>query len=345
MNICIIGGSGFVGDYLINILKQDHYITNIDKVQSLQHRDIEYKECDIRDYKKLKESVPASTNFIVLLAAEHRDDVTPVSLYYEVNVQGTQNVLRVMDEKNISNILFTSSVSVYGLNKHDPDEFSAADPFNHYGKSKFKAEEKLKEWFNKNEDRKSLIIIRPTVIFGPGNKGNVYNLLKQISSGKFIMVGSGNNRKSMAYVENVAGFIAHCINSDYSKYHLYNYVDKPDFSTKELVTQAEIAIKKRILPIKIPYVIGYASAKALDIILGLVNRKNPISAVRVKKFCATTQFHSATIEATGYKAPYDLATGLEITIRSIVEKTGKSSIRESSQRVVLRKHNEIKEEI
>ena len=134
-----------------------------------------------------------------------------------------------------------------------------------------------------------------------------------------MMVGEGKNRKSMAYVENVAGFITHCINTDYKKYHLFNYIDKPDLSTKELISHAESAIGKRILPIRIPYFAGYATAKILDIALGLLKKKNPISAVRVKKFCATTQFDSATIQATGYKAPYSLEKGLEITIRSIIE--------------------------
>jgi nucleoside-diphosphate-sugar epimerase len=322
MNICIIGGSGFIGGYLIEILKNHHNIINIDKVKSRGHEGVEYKGCDIRDYEKLKQCIPSDTDYIILLAAEHRDDVSPTSLYYDVNVEGTHNVLKVMTEKQIENILFTSSVSVYGLNKNRPDEFSTTDPFNHYGKSKLEAENVLRRWFDNDQNGKSLIIIRPTVIFGPGNRGNVYNLLSQISSGKFMMVGKGNNKKSMAYVENIAGFINHCINSNLRKYHLFNYIDKPDLSTKELVTHAELAIGKKILPIKIPYWAGYATAKVLDVVLGLLKKKNPISAVRVKKFCATTQFDSATIQATGFKAPIALEKGLEITIKSIqAEKT------------------------
>ena len=52
----------------------------------------------------------------------------------------------------------------------------------------------------------SLIIVRPTVIFGEGNRGNVYNLFKQIASNKFLMVGDGNNKKSLAYIGNVVAF-------------------------------------------------------------------------------------------------------------------------------------------
>ena len=49
--------------------------------------------------------------------------------------------------------------------------------------------------------------MRPTVIFGEGNRGNVYNLLNQIANGKFMMIGSGDNQKSMSYIGNIIAFI------------------------------------------------------------------------------------------------------------------------------------------
>ena len=57
----------------------------------------------------------------------------------------------------------------------------------------------IKDWYLENPNEKSVTIIRPTVIFGERNRGNVYNLMNHISSGKFIMAGNGKNKKSMAY--------------------------------------------------------------------------------------------------------------------------------------------------
>ena len=74
------------------------------------------------------------TDSVILLAAEHRDDVSPLSKYYDTNVQGTQNVLDEMDRVGCKHLIFTSSVAVYGLNKVNPDEKYPVDPFNHYGK-------------------------------------------------------------------------------------------------------------------------------------------------------------------------------------------------------------------
>lgn len=319
MNVCVIGGSGFIGSHLINSIATQHTVTNIDKqISTIANQNVKQIQADIRDYEALKAIFPEEIDYVILLAAEHRDDVSPISLYYDVNVEGTHNVLKVMAEKDVQHIIFTSSVSVYGLNKNNPDELSGTDPFNHYGKSKLQAEEVLRRWFDNDRNGKSLIIIRPTVTFGPGNKGNVYNLLKQISSGNFVMVGRGKNKKSMAYVENVAGFIVHCLEKRFNGYHLFNYIDKPDLATKELVHHAEAALGKKIIPIKIPYLIGYAGGLVLDIISKITHKKFSISAVRVKKFCATTQFSSVTIQTTQYKPKKTLAEGLEITIKSIV---------------------------
>ena len=58
------------------------------------------------------------------------------------------------------------------------------------------AENIYKDWFNEDPSKRTLIIIRPTVIFGEGNRGNVYNLLNQINSKKFAMFGNGKNKKS-----------------------------------------------------------------------------------------------------------------------------------------------------
>ena len=111
-------------------------------------------------------------------------------------MNGAENVALVCEEKNIDKIVFTSTVAVYGFAAPGTDETGEINPFNEYGRTKFEAEEKLRAWHERGEN--SLIIVRPTVIFGEGNRGNVFNLLNQIASGQFLMVGRGENKKSMA---------------------------------------------------------------------------------------------------------------------------------------------------
>jgi len=313
-NIAIIGGSGFVGTKLISILKEKNSLnlSNYDKNQSSEYSNITHIG-DVRNLEQLKEQLK-DQDLVILLAAEHRDDVSPISLYYDVNVEGMRNVLRAMNEHNIKNIIFTSTVAIYGLNKNNPEEDHPADPFNHYGKSKWQAEQLLREWYEKEPEERAAMVIRPTVIFGEDNRGNVYNLLYQIASGKFLMVGNGKNKKSMAYVGNVASFIKHCIENKEEGFHVYNYADKPDLSMNELIKEVERSLEKKLPPIRIPFWVGLLGGYAFDT-LSFITRKNfSVSSVRVKKFCATTQFDSTKLHNT-FTPPYSIHEGLKRTLQ------------------------------
>jgi nucleoside-diphosphate-sugar epimerase len=268
---------------------------------------------DVRNQDQLDAGLEGQDT-VVLLAAEHRDDVSPTSLYYDVNVQGTKNVLEAMDKNGVKNIVFTSSVAVYGLNKKNPNEEHPADPFNHYGKSKWQAEEVLREWYEKDPENRSLTIVRPTVIFGERNRGNVFNLLKQIASGKFLMVGKGTNFKSMAYVGNIVAFLKYHLENVKPGYQVYNYIDKPDLCMNDLVAQVEKSLDKKIPSTHFPYWLGMLGGFGFDLLSSITRKKFTVSSVRVKKFCATTQFDATAAHSSGFKAPYSLAEGLHNTL-------------------------------
>jgi nucleoside-diphosphate-sugar epimerase len=307
--IQVIGGSGFVGSFLLQELKGFN-VSNLDKNTSPFFNKIT-RIADIREKEDLIFSKEVSS--VVLLAAEHRDDVSPTSLYYDVNAEGTRNVLEAMDKSGIKNLIFTSSVAIYGLNKDNPDENHDQDPFNHYGKSKWEAELLIKEWYENDSTNKSVTILRPTVIFGERNRGNVYNLLKQISSGKFIMIGKGENKKSMAYVGNIVALIKNILEKNEIGYNVFNYADKPDFSMTELTQLIEKKINIKLPKQRIPFWIGMLVGYGFDLI-SLLSRKNlSVSSVRIKKFCATTQFDSSKVHDV-FKAPYSLREGLDKTL-------------------------------
>lgn len=313
MNITLIGGSGFVGTRLLKLLSTDkrNRLRNIDLQQSYFYDQLTYIG-DVRKQSDLINSL-VDTDIVVLLAAVHRDDISPISEYYNTNVEGLRNTLIAMEKNGVKRIIFFSSVAVFGLNKENPNEEHAADPFNHYGKSKWQAEEILQEWYLKHPDW-NIIIIRPTVIFGERNRGNVYNLLKQISSGRFLMIGEGNNRKSMAYVGNVVAFVKFVIDEHIEGYNVYNYVDKPDFTMNELVNQVEKILNKRIPSIHIPYGLGMLGGYCFDLFSFLLQRKMSVSSLRVKKFCATTEFDSNKMLKSGFIPPFTLREGLARTL-------------------------------
>lgn len=311
MKITLIGASGFVGTRLIDLLKDDYQISNIDIQPSHFFPDLTITG-DVREFSSIK-SLLTDTDIVVLLAAQHRDDVTPTSLYYDTNVEGMKNVLKAMECNGVKRIMFFSSVAIYGLNKNNPNEETPADPFNHYGKSKWQAEQVLQEWYKDHQDW-NINIIRPTVIFGERNRGNVYNLLHQLSTGRFLRVGKGTNVKSMAYVGNVVAFVKYMIQNINQGYNVFNYIDKPDFNMNQLTELVCAKLSKKIPSVKVPYWIGMTGGYFFDLIAFITRKKLEVSSVRVKKFCATTQFDSAKAHNTGFVAPYTLEEGLTRTL-------------------------------
>jgi|TARA_B110000967_G_scaffold65229_1_gene67292 nucleoside-diphosphate-sugar epimerase len=175
------------------------------------------------------------------------------------------------------------------------------------------AEGVYKDWQAEDPENRSLVIVRPTVIFGEGNRGNVYNLLKQIATGMFVMPGDGKNRKSVAYVENVAAFLEYSLSFG-SGVHIYNYIDKSDFDMNGLVSAARQTLFGRAsVELRLPASVGMAIGYVADAIAVVIRKPLPVSSIRVKKFMGTTQFASS-VGKTGFIAPVTLEVGLAKTL-------------------------------
>lgn len=307
MNILITGGSGFIGTRLIDdLLKENHAIKIFDKVISHKYPELTIQG-DVRDENALTNAC-IDIDVIYNLAAEHTDDVTPLSLYADVNIGGAKNVVIAAKVNNITRIVFTSSVAIYGLNRGTPDESMDAQPFNEYGRTKYEAEKVFFAW-NKESQDNNLQIVRPAVVFGEGNRGNVYNLINQIVSGKFAMIGNGENKKSMGYVGNISAFLASLVNAK-KKLDIFNFAGKGDLTTNEIVdtVKDELNIEKKFLTI--PYSIGLAGGYFLDVIAKITDKKFSVSAVRVQKFTAETTVSTVHLFENGFKEPYSLVDGL-----------------------------------
>lgn len=357
MTITIIGGSGFVGTRLTKrLLEAGHTVRIADKRKSVAYPEL-WQRVDIRNAPEEKNEFKASltdeamapgadetakkaqpmhsladvlagSDAVVNLAAEHRDDVTPKSLYDDVNVHGSANVLEACAKLKIHQVVFTSSVAVYGFAPAGTDESGEIKYFNDYGRTKYLAEGEYRKWLAADSKNRA-VIIRPTVIFGEQNRGNVYNLLRQIAGGHFPMVGKGTNRKSMNYVENVAAFIQFCLENEgrlpcfddgfdgteKGALHLFNYCDEPAYDMNHLVLDVYKHLgkpKKRLF--HFPFALAYLGGKCFDLAAFILHRKFAINSIRVKKFTQNTYFRSSRVPGTGFKAPVELEEGLRRTI-------------------------------
>ncbi len=314
MKVCVIGGSGFIGTTLCGLLSDDANLSFV--IVDKQLSESFPSNCSLADVRSTEALSAAihEDSIIINLAAEHRDNVSPVSLYDDVNVTGAINICEIARQKRVQKIIFTSTVAVYGFAPIGTDESGQIAPFNDYGRTKAEAEAVFKAWQSEDAASRCLVIVRPTVVFGKRNRGNVYNLLRQVGSGFFVMIGDGRNRKSMAYVENVVAFLRFSM-AFAPGIHIYNYVDKPDFDMNKLIKLVRGMFGKReSVGMHLPFAVGYAIGKCFDAASRLTGLNYKISAIRVKKFCANSVYSTA-VNQTGFVVPVPMETALQQTIR------------------------------
>ncbi len=254
--------------------------------------------CDVRDAGAIREAC-AGADVIYNLSAVHCDDMRPRSLYREVNVDGAANICAAATAAGIDSIVFTSSVAIYGFGAVELDEDAPPAPFNDYGTTKLEAEDVFKSWFGEKAGR-TLTIVRPTAVFGEGNHGNVFTLIYQIRRNRFVMSGSGdNNVKSIAYVENVAAFLDHVLSRGHGP-QVYTYVDKPDYSARELVSTIRRQFGKSGDAPAMPYGLAALIGAGCDDLAAVSGRSLPFSRVRAL--------------ASGFIPPVNLDEGMRRTI-------------------------------
>jgi len=303
----IIGGAGFIGATLLERLSRAKVDATVFDKRPPAQTLFPFIEGDVRDAEALARAARGH-DVIYNLAAEHRDDVRPKSLYYDVNVRGAENTCLAAERAGIHAIVFTSSVAVYGESDRKLHEDDPHVPINEYGRTKSLAERVYLEWARTRPERK-LVIVRPAVVFGPANRGNVYSLVSLVASGRFFMVGDGTNRKSMAYVENVADFLAHVVSLP-AGVNVLNYADGPDLTMNELVGCVRQEFGRAPQAPRVPVPLAVAIASGADVIAFLLNLQLPISMIRLKKFRANTQIDSSRAMASGFIPKVELKEGL-----------------------------------
>lgn len=314
MKIFITGNLGFIGSELARCLAtQSHTLIGYDKVPSSRNENYPCIKGNILDLERLTHSIPDDTELIIHLAAEHKDEGPSRKDYFMVNDIGTQNLLEIAAQKNINRFIFFSSVAVYGNQDGATEETSPA-PINSYGESKLAAERGVEHWVSQKSTRWA-IIVRPTVVYGPNNRANIYRLMKQVSNGRFLMVGNGENIKSVAFIKNVVASTIYLMNTFEEPLAVYNLVDQPQIPVKDFVFLIGKCSNKSVLPLKIPPKMAIMGAYFIQNFNRLLNRKTTITVNRLLKFTSMSYFEGTKLRNMGYKQPYSTENGVLETIK------------------------------
>ena len=199
----LFGGSGFIGTHLINSLKNKGYsAVNFDISQPIELSQQEnHSFVDIRE--NIEKGICDSASVIVNLAAVHKTPGHPSNEYFETNILGAKNVCKYATENNITTIVFTSSIAVYGTYEEQKTEDTLPMPDIPYGISKLSAEYIHKLWQQEDPEKRRLIIIRPGIVFGKHEKGNFTRLINSLSKGYFFYPGRKDTKKGCIYVKDL----------------------------------------------------------------------------------------------------------------------------------------------
>lgn len=230
--ILLFGGSGFIGDHLIReLLTENHIVTVADIAFRNTPGGVSFIQCDIREKIEINEEF----DLVINLAAVHRTPGHKSYEYYETNVLGSINILNWCKQTKITSVFFLSSISVYGPGNVEKNEDSLLSPQSDYGLSKMIAERIYLEWVSDQlHPTRRLVICRPAVIFGKGEKGNFTRLAKLLSRGVFIYPGGKNIIKASGYVKDLCRSITYTSSLD-RKVTIYNFAFPSKYRIEDIV--------------------------------------------------------------------------------------------------------------
>ena len=294
MNIIITGATGFVGKNLSKFLKEKgHHISPL----------------SLRKAWELDQNAEA----IIHLAGKAHDtkNISIEKEYFEINTELTKKLFKEFLNTTVQDFIYFSSVkatadTVEGF----LDENHKSNPQTPYGKSKLYAEEYLLS--QKLPENKRLFIIRPCMIHGPGNKGNLNLLYKFVQKGIPYPLAAFENKRSFLSIDNLNFLILEMLSNKNVGSGIYNFADDEVLSTNELVKLIANTSGKKEKLWKISSKLISATAKMGDVM------KLPLNSERLKKLTENYWVSNQKIKnALGIaKLPVSASEGLEKTIKS-----------------------------
>lgn len=317
----VTGASGFIGKHLVNTLEGYGFRVNILVRNSRNYNNVIGDVCifegDIIDSDIVKKAIDNVEIVFHLVAKTHdfSKNIDNAKDYFKINVEGTENLLDACISSKVKHFVYFSSVKTMGeVSKYTLNETYDCTPTTPYGESKLAAEKLVVDYGNKYGFRTT--IIRLPLVYGPGNKGNVYKMIEAIDNGRFVMIGKGINKRSMVYVQNVVDAALSVVDQKAADKKVYIITDGVDYSMKELYRLIAKGLSKKPLPFYVPMGIATLFAIAGDIWSKTTRRPSPFDSDILGKLTGLLTFSSRRIkEELGFKPKYNFYNTLDKTIK------------------------------
>ncbi|MBS1533437.1 MAG: NAD(P)-dependent oxidoreductase [Bacteroidetes bacterium] len=313
----LFGGSGYIGFYSITKFLDlnlfDRYV--ILDIQEPKYFDtlpdcIDFIKCDVRNpIVDFTGQIDKKKSWIFNFAAIHREPGHEAHEYFDTNINGAKNINSFAEKLGIQNLFFTSSIAPYGKSKEVRSESSMLYPETPYGISKSMAELIHKTWLNNHPERR-LIIVRPSVIYGPKDPGNIYRTIKALKKGIFVLPDGGNVIKAYGYVYGLVESMLFTMQKS-DREITYNYAEYPLLNLKEMTVVIKQNLGYKRPTLSLPVGLLSLIASVLQIAFRLLGKKTDIHPTRVRKAGFPTNIKPQYLIDNGFEFNFNFSKSLE----------------------------------
>lgn len=317
--ILVTGASGFIGSHLLARIALDGLqpLAVLRGASSKLFAD--FPIVTVGDLSSTTDWSQAIEHVSVVIHAAARvhvmndRSVDPLAEFRKVNVEGTLNLARQAAAAGIRRFIFISSVKVNGEGTPAGVPYLAdaqAAPADPYGISKMEAEQGLRALAA--ETGMEVVIIRPTLVYGPGVKANFLNMMRWLHKGVPLPFGAIHNRRSLVALDNLADLIMTCIDHPAAANQTFLVSDGEDLSTTELLRRMAAALGKPACLLPVP-------SRLLETAAALLG-KQALS----QRLCGSLQVDiGKTRELLGWTPPVSVDEALRRTAKHFLEQQSK----------------------
>jgi nucleoside-diphosphate-sugar epimerase len=253
MKVLVTGGTGFTGKALVQrLIAEGHEVRAMDykegiKTDELRQLGAEVVIGSVTD-KDVVERCVAGVEVVHHLAAAFREMDVAESYYWEVNVEGTRNMLEASARHGVRRFIYCSTCGVHG-NIDDPPggEDAPIQPADYYQRTKYEAEPVVLEY---HRNGLPSVILRPAAIYGPGDPERFFMIFKRVSKGRFPMFGSGKTYYHPLYVDNLVDSFLLAMEDGKGDGNAYLIADDEYVEIEDLVRRVGRALE---IDVKIPH--------------------------------------------------------------------------------------------
>ena len=312
MHVIVTGASGFVGPKIIELLASSGHSGVAISRKKISDLPSGWTWTARRDALHLGDDHLGQADWLIHLEVkQHVDSPTPADReeFQRTNVDGLRDWLELSTNHGISRIVYFSTIKAVGECMTLQDETASSLPSSPYGASKREAERVVSQWAQEQNDR-SALILRPAVIYGPGNIANVYSMVRAIDRGLFFLVGTNENVKSLVSIANVAAAVLHLMRGARAGVDIFNLVDEKSYSVSQIASTVTRLLGRQQKVRAIPMWAAICAAELGHCVKRVTGKNLPLTRSRLKALTETTHFSANKLMASGFVHPQTTEEGL-----------------------------------